>query len=844
MSEREVYEYSDVYESSLAYFRGDVAATELWISHYALKDGQGSLYERTPDDMHHRIAKELGRVEHRYARAVSSEEFYELMKGFRYVLPHGSLMSEVGNTFHIGPLSNDYVTGSLGASDSYGAIFRTDEEQVQLMKRRSGVSHDVSSIRPQGFPVKGSSLTSSGLLPFVRRYVKSYEEVLQGSRRNALLLSSSVRHPDVYALVGQESESLSRSGVGFSVRLTDDFMRSVSDGGSYCLRYPTSVVDSSAAMTRTVDARSMWKGMLHTSRCTGNPMYVFWDNVLKEAISGSYASDGLSPVALSASGGDVMGSYEGTRMVSLNLLSYVEDAFVNGARINYDLLRRHIGLAIRMLDDMVDLELEKLNLILIKVASDPEPEEVKRRERELWEKVKRSCESGRRVSLSVTGEADMMAAMNVRYGSHDAELLSEEVHRFIAIEGYRASVALAKERGAFPSYKAESERKSTFIQRIARESPDLLSEMEQWGRRSVSLLSVADEEDVSLLAGVCSGMNPSDGLLRLLRQEMKQKEDGEDENTEEERNQAKECQDVELSPMLLRWGLISGHLKEGNRRMSLEQGSLLLSESPYASAVWLPGLCQWRIRQYGMVQKWVDGVVEPELRLPPSADESLLSEYAMEAWRTGCKTLRIAVRHAPVSLERESAPLARTTERPVELSCDVVRFQNNKERWIAFVGLLDGRPYEIFTGLSDEEDGIMLPKSVTSGSIIKSKDSEGRSRYDFQFTNKRGYKTTIEGLSQKFDHEYWNYAKLISGVLRYGMPIDQVLKLVAGLQLNNESINTWKVGVERALKKYVTDDRSIVGQVCPNCGNYTLTLEGGSIVCKSCGYNRNAEPFR
>ena len=826
MSERETYSYEEVYASTLAYFKGDEEATELWISHYALKDGHGSLYERTPDDMHRRIARELGRVEHRYSHPVSSEVFYELLKGFRFLLPHGSLMSEVGNAFHIGPLSNDYVTGVLNSSDSYGAIFQRDEEQVQLMKRRAGVSHDVSSIRPQGFPVKGSSLTSSGLVPFVGRYVKSYEEVLQGSRRGALLLTSSVRHPDVYGLMTEEAQKWSGSGVRFAVRLTDDFMKSVTDGLSYSQRYPTGDGgDAAVSMTRTVDARSMWKGMLRGSRSTGEPMYVFWDTVLRESVSGCYAGKGLGPVTLSASGCDVFGSYEGARIVSLNLLSYVKNAFGEGASIDYDLMRRHIGLAVRMLDDMVDLELEKLDLILIKVASDPESESVKMRERELWEKVKTSCESGRRVALSVTGEADMLVALGVKYGSHEAEEVSEALHRFLAKEAYGASVALAKERGAFPVYDAEGERRSAFIQRLKRENPELLSEMERYGRRSITLLSLSDGEDVSLMAGVCCGMNPSGRLFRLLRKEVGDSE----------------VEEVELSAMLMRWGEYSGRLKPGERKMGLEVARRLLSDSPYDSAVWTSALCKWRIRQYAMVQKWVDGVVEPELHLPSSPDDTLLSDYAMEAWRSGCKTLRIVVHRDAVRSEHENVRLGRTTERPVELQCDVVRFQNNKERWIAFVGLLDGRPYEIFTGLSDEEDGIMLPKSVTSGSIIKSKDAKGRSRYDFQFTNKRGYKTTIEGLSQKFDHEYWNYAKLISGVLRYGMPIDQVLKLVAGLQLNNETINTWKVGVERALKKYVTDDRSIVGQVCPNCGNYTLTLEGSNVVCKSCGYNRNVE---
>jgi len=838
------YTYDEAYEATKKYFSGDELAARVWVSKYALRDSEGNLFELTPDDMHRRLAREINRIEKKYPNPLSEDELFDLMKDFRYIVPQGSPMSGIGNNNQVGSLSNCFVVGLDGTPDSYGGIIRIDEEQVQLMKRRGGVGHDLSHIRPAGTPVKNSALTSTGLVPFMERYSNSTREVAQGGRRGALMLTVSINHPDSEAFIDAKMTQGKVTGANVSVRISDEFMKSVTTGEPFVQKFP---VDSDEpSVTKEIDAKALWKKIIHNAWKSAEPGVLFWDTIIRESIPDCYADLGFRTISTNPCGEIPLCPYDSCRLLAINLFSYVEKPFTKDAYFNFELFDQHVRKAQRMMDDIIDLEMEKIDTILSKINSDPEPEEVKRTERHLWEKIKAKTIKGRRTGVGTTGEGDMLAALGLRYASDDAIDFSEKVHKALAIAAYSSSVVMARERGAFEIYDSEREINNPYIKRIAAASPELYEDMKKYGRRNIACLTIAPTGSTSILTRTTSGIEPV--FLPIYKR--RRKVNPSDENVRVDYVDAEGDAFEEFIVYHTRfvdWMKVNGIPVSDH--YSEDEIKDLIARSPYSGATsadidWLS-----KVRMQGRVQKWVDHSISVTINLPADVTEELVGNLYEEAWRCGCKGCTVyrdgSRSGVLVSATPQKEKSASSTEihphvikRPIELEADIVRFQNNKEKWIAFVGLMNGNPYEIFTGLSDDEDGIFLPKSVSHGKIVKAIDADGNKRYDFTFVNKRGYKTTIEGLSDKFNPEYWNYAKLISGVLRYGMPIDQVLKLVSGLELDSQSINTWKMGVERALKKYLPNGTKAAGQRCPNCGNETLIYQEGCLLCTSCGTSK------
>lgn len=842
--EQKTFTPEEAYEASLKYFGGDQLAARVWVSKYALKDSFGNIYELTPDDMHHRLADEIARIENKYSNPMSHDEIFSLMKDFRYIVPQGSPMSGIGNNFQVGSLSNCFVIGLDGHPDSYGGIIRIDEEQVQLMKRRGGVGHDLSHIRPKGTPVKNSALTSTGLVPFMERYSNSTREVAQDGRRGALMLTVSVRHPEAEAFIDAKMESNKVTGANVSVRIDDEFMRCATEGTPYLQKYP---VDSETpTMTRETDAKALWAKIIHNAWKSAEPGVLFWDTITRESVPDCYADLGFRTISTNPCGEIPLCPYDSCRLLAINLYSYVKNPFTDKAEFDFDLFKKHVAKAQRFMDDIIDLEMEKIDKILAKIDTDPETEEVKATERHLWEKIRSKTLKGRRTGVGTTAEGDMLAAMGLKYGTKEATDFSESVHRTLALAAYGSSVNLAKERGAFEVYDAEREKNNPYIKRLAEQDPEMYENMLKYGRRNIACLTIAPTGTVSILTRTTSGIEPVFMPVYKRRRKVNPSDvDARIDYVDESGDSFEEY--IVYHPKFIDWMNVAGIPVKDN--YTQEEIDEIVARSPYYKATandidWLE-----KVKMQGRIQKWVDHSISVTINLPATVSEELVNQLYVEAWRSGCKGctvyrdgsrsgVLIAVEKKPEVKETLIAPEPHVLKRPIELEADVVRFQNNKEKWIAFVGLTDGKPYEIFTGLADDDDGIFCPKSVTKGKIIKAVDADGNKRYDFQFINKRGYKTTIEGLSDKFNPEYWNYAKLISGVLRYGMPIDQVLKLVGGLELDSQSINTWKMGVERALKKYLPNGTKASGQRCPNCGNETLVYQEGCLICTSCGTSK------
>ena len=837
--ERKTYTYDEAYDATLEYFEGDTLAARVWVSKYALKDSFGNIYEKTPDDMHHRIASELARIEAKYPNPMSEEEIFSYLQNFRYIVPQGSPMTGIGNDFQVSSLSNCFVIGLDGDPDSYGGIIRIDEEQVQLMKR-----HDLSHIRPKGSPVKNSALTSTGLVPFMERYSNSTREVAQDGRRGALMLTVSIKHPDSESFVDAKMTEGKVTGANVSVRIDDDFMKSVTEGTPYIQQYP---VDSeNPEIVKEVDAKAFWGKIIHNAWKSAEPGVLFWDTIIRESLPDCYADLGFRTISTNPCGEIPLCPYDSCRLLAINLYSYVKNPFTPQAEFDFDLFRKHIGKAQRIMDDIIDLEMEKIDKILDKIDSDPETLEVRGPERHLWEKIRKKTLMGRRTGLGTTAEGDMIAALGLRYGTPEATDFSVKVHKAIALAAYSSSADMAQERGAFEVFDAEREKNNPFLLRIKEADPELYDRIATHGRRNIACLTIAPTGTTSLMTRTTSGIEPV--FLPVYKRRRKVTPSDTDARIDfvDETGEAFE-EYIVYHPKFLDWMKINGIERRDN--YTQEELDALVARSPYAGATsndinWLE-----KVRMQGQVQKWVDHSISVTINLPSDVSEDLVNKLYVEAWRSGCKGCTVyrdgSRSGVLVSIEKKKpAPVAPTEihphviKRPIELEADVVRFQNNKEKWIAFVGLMDGRPYEIFTGLADDEDGIFCPKSVSHGKIIKAIAPDGTKRYDFQFVNKRGYKTTIEGLSDKFNPEYWNYAKLISGVLRYGMPIDQVLKLVGGLELDSQSINTWKMGVERALKKYLPNGTQASGQRCPNCGQETLIYQEGCLICTNCGTSK------
>ena len=842
----QTYTFEEAYKASLNYFTGDELAAKVWVNKYALKDAYGNIYEKSPVDMHWRLANEISRIEKKYPNPLSAQELFDLFDHFRYIVPQGSPMTGIGNDYQIASLSNCFVIGLEGEADSYGAIIRIDEEQVQLMKRRGGVGHDLSHIRPKGSPVKNSALTSTGLVPFMERYSNSTREVAQDGRRGALMLSVSIKHPDSESFIDAKMTEGKVTGANVSVKIDDDFMNAVINGVSYSQQYP--INSSNPTTVKDIDAAALSKKIIQNASKSAEPGVLFWDTILNESVPDCYADLGFRTVSTNPCGEIPLCPYDSCRLLAINLYSYVVNPFKPDAYFDFDLFKKHVALAQRIMDDIIDLETEKIDKILAKIASDPETEEVKSSEQYLWEKIRKKTLQGRRTGVGITAEGDMLAAMGLRYGTEAATDFAEKVQKTLAVHAYRSSVEMAKERGAFEIFDVKREEKNPFINRLREADPELYNDMVKYGRRNIACLTIAPTGTTSLMTQTTSGIEPVFLPVYKRRRKVNPNDASARVDFVDETGDAFE-EYIVFHHKFVTWMLANGY--SVTKKYTSEEVDQLVEKSPYYKATsndvdWLQ-----KVKMQGRIQKWVDHSISVTINLPNEASEELVNELYIEAWKCGCKgcTVYRDGSRAGVLISTDDKkkkkedcncmePPIIVSTRPRELDADVVKFQNNKEKWIAFVGLLNGRPYEIFTGLADDDEGIMLPKNVSKGSIIKSYDEDGKKHYDFQFKNKRGYKMTIEGLDGKFNPEFWNYAKLISGVLRYGMPIDQVIKLVQGMELNNESINTWKNGVERALKKYLPNGMEAKGQTCPNCGLETLIYQEGCLICTNCGASK------
>lgn len=843
--EKQTYTYDEAFNASLDYFKGDELAARVWVNKYAVKDSFGNIYEKSPADMHWRIANEVARIEAKYPNPMSAQELFDLMDHFKYIVPQGSPMTGIGNDYQIASLSNCFVIGMDGSADSYGAIIRIDEEQVQLMKRRGGVGHDLSHIRPKGSPVKNSALTSTGLVPFMERYSNSTREVAQDGRRGALMLSVSIKHPDSEAFIDAKMTEGKVTGANVSVKLDDEFMQAAIDGTPYVQQFPIDY--KNPKVKKEIDASALWKKIVHNAWKSAEPGVLFWDTIIRESVPDCYADLGYRTVSTNPCGEIPLCPYDSCRLLAINLYSYVINPFTPEAYFDFETFEKHVGYAQRIMDDIIDLELEKIDAIMEKVKSDPESEEVKGSEEHLWEKIYKKTGQGRRTGVGITAEGDMLAAMGLRYGTEEATAFSEKVHKTIALMAYRSSVNMAKERGAFTIYDSEREKNNPFINRLKDADPELYEDMVKYGRRNIACLTIAPTGTTSLMTQTTSGIEPVFMPVYKRRRKVNPNDPEVHIDYVDETGDAFE-EYIVYHHHFLTWMKANGY--DTDKKYTQEEIDALVAQSPYYKATsndvdWL-----MKVKMQGRIQKWVDHSISVTINLPNNVDEDLVNRLYVEAWRSGCKGCTVyrdgsrsgvLISAKNDKKKEEPAPFKRpeiVEVRPKVLECDVVRFQNNKDKWVAFVGLLDGHPYEIFTGLQDDDEGIVLPKSVTHGRIIKNIDENGNKRYDFQFENRRGYKMTVEGLSERFNKEYWNYAKLISGVLRWRMPIEKVIKLVESLQLDSENINTWKNGVARALKKYVIDGTEAKGMKCPNCGQETLVYQEGCLICKTCGSSR------
>lgn len=840
-TKEKIYTQDEAFEGSLKYFKGDELAARVWINKYALKDSYDNIYEKSPQDMHVRIAKEIARVEAKYPNPMSEEEIMGLIENFKYIVPQGSPMAGIGNKFQVASLSNCFVIGNNGNSDSYGSIMKIDQEQVQLMKRRGGVGHDLSHIRPKGSPVKNSALTSTGIVPFMERYSNSTREVAQDGRRGALMLSVSINHPDSEGFIDAKMEQGKVTGANVSVRIDDDFMKSLDNKTPYIQKFPVHSKDPK--QTKEIDPSILWNKIVHNAWKSAEPGILFWDTIINESVPDCYADLGYNTVSTNPCGEIPLCPYDSCRLLAINLFSYVENPFTAEASFNFELFKKHVAAAQRMMDDIIDLELEKIDDILGKIDADPENEEIKRVEKNLWLEIKKKANEGRRTGIGITAEGDMLAALGIAYGSPEGIDFSVKVHKTLALEAYRGSVNMAKERGAFAFYDSDKEKNNPFIQRIKDADEKLYYEMLEHGRRNIAMLTIAPTGTTSLMTQTTSGIEPVFMPVYKRRRKVNPNDKNVTVDYVDETGDSWE-EYVVFHHRFKEWMQVNGHdISNDYTQKDLDE---LVKKSPYYKSTsndidWLS-----KVRMQGAVQKWVDHSISVTINLPNDATEELVGTLYMEAWKVGCKGVTVyrdGSRSGVLISNEEKKESSESnssfpTKRPHELEADVIRFQNNKEKWIAFIGLIGDKPYEIFTGLADDEDGILIPRWVDSGKIIKNKDEQGSTRYDFQYKNQRGYKTTIEGLSHKFDPEFWNYAKLISSTLRHGMPIENAVDLINSLQLNSESINTWKNGVARALKRYVADGTEAKGQKCTNCNSTNLIYQEGCLTCKDCGSSK------
>ena len=833
--------YEDAVAASKVYFAGDDLAAQVWVSKYALKDSFGNIYETTPQDMHNRIAKELSRIENNYPNPLSEAQIFDLLDHFRYVIPQGGPMTGIGNNMQVASLSNCFVIGHKNPADSYGGIFRMDEEQVQLMKRRGGVGHDLSHIRPSGSPVLNSALTSTGIVPFMERYSNSTREVAQDGRRGALMLSLLIKHPDAEKFIDAKVDTGKVTGANVSIKIDDEFMRAAMAGVSYRQQFPIGVAEP--LYKKDIDAKKLWDKIIHNAWKSAEPGVLFWDTIIRESVPDCYADQGFRTVSTNPCGEIPLCPYDSCRLLALNLLSYVEAPFTKEAKFNFDLFKKHVAMAMRLMDDIIDLELEKVELIINKIDSDPEEDDVRRVELELWHKIKDMALKGRRTGLGITAEGDMLAALGLRYGSDEAIDFAVNVHKTLAVEAYRASVHMAKERGAFGVFDFEKEQGNPMISRIMEAAPELAEEMKKYGRRNIAMLTIAPTGTTSLMSQTTSGIEPVFRPVYKRRRKINPSDKEQVASFVDETGE-KFIEYYVFHHQFVKWLEINGYDTTRLQNISEEELNEWLKASPYYKAT--ANDIDWvaKVKMQGAIQKWVDHSISVTVNLPNEVTEELVADVYRTAWESGCKGITVyrdGCRDG-VLLDVKDKGAAKkcsseqTIRRPESIPADIVRFKNGKEDWIAFVGKQDDRPYEIFTG-KIEEDAMYIPKSIQQGNILKVTEADGSKRYDFQYQDRYGYVNTIGGISRLFDEEFWNYAKLISGVLRYGMPIDKVVQLVDGLHLDSETINTWKNGVERALKQYIKDGTRGKGR-CPQCGQENMAYQNGCLTCMACGYSK------
>ena len=833
--EKAVYSHDEAVEASIQYFDGDELAARVWTNKYALKDSFGNLFEKTPDDMHHRLAREIHRVELKYKNPLSEELLYSVLKNFKYIVPQGGPMTGIGNEYQIASLSNCFVIGNDGSSDSYGGIMKIDQEQVQLMKRRGGVGHDLSHIRPKGTPVLNSALTSTGVVPFMERYSNSTREVAQDGRRGALMLSISIKHPDSGKFIDAKLESGKVTGANVSVKLTDDFMKAVEEKTLFRQQYPINAENPKFA--KDIDASQLWSKIIHNAWKSAEPGVLFWDTIIRESVPDCYADLGYATISTNPCGEIPLCAYDSCRLLAINLYSYVNNPFTENAEFDFELYKEHIGLAQRMMDDIIDLELEKIDAILAKIDGDPEKEELKLAERNLWTNIRKKSEEGRRTGIGITAEGDMLAGLGLRYGSDEAIDFSVDVHKTLALEAYKSSTYLARERGAFEIYDADREKNNPFILRLKEADPVMYNNMVKFGRRNIALLTIAPTGTTSLMTQTTSGIEPIFSTFYKRRRKVNPNDKDVTVTFQDEVGDSWEEFNV-FHHKFVDWLKLNNYDPNEVTRMGDEEIEAIIAKSPWHKATandvdWIA-----KVRMQGAIQKWVDHSISVTINLPAEAKEELVSDLYLTAWKSGCKgaTVYRDGSRSGVLIAGKADLHPERPKRPKVLDCDVIRFNINEEKWVAFVGLKEGRPYEIFTGIADEEI-FPIPKSIVKGKIIKIRDEDGKTRYDFQYTDKYGYKKTMGGLSHMFKPEFWNYAKLISGVLRHEMPIQDVVNLIQSLRLDSESINNWKNGVERALKKYIPNGTKAKGK-CGECGSENIVYEEGCLICKDCGSSK------
>ena len=833
--------YEDAVAATKEYFMGDDLAAQVWVSKYALKDSFGNIYESTPVDMHNRIAKELARIEANYPNSLSEAQIFELLDHFRYVIPQGGPMTGIGNNMQVASLSNCFVIGHKNPADSYGGIFRMDEEQVQLMKRRGGVGHDLSHIRPSGSPVLNSALTSTGIVPFMERYSNSTREVAQDGRRGALMLSLLIKHPDAEKFIDAKVDTGKVTGANVSIKIDDEFMRAAVAGCTYRQQFP--VAAEEPIYKKDIDAKKLWDKIIHNAWKSAEPGVLFWDTIIRESVPDCYADEGFRTVSTNPCGEIPLCPYDSCRLLALNLLSYVDAPFTKEAKFNFDLFKKHVAMAMRLMDDIIDLELEKVELIINKIDSDPEEDDVRRVELELWHKIKDMALKGRRTGLGITAEGDMLAALGLRYGSDEAIDFAVTVHKTLAVEAYRASTTMAKERGAFGVYNFEKEIGNPMVERIFEAAPELREQMKQYGRRNIAMLTIAPTGTTSLMSQTTSGIEPVFRPVYKRRRKINPSDKEQVASFVDETGE-KFIEYYVFHHQFVKWLEINGYDTARLQNISEDELNEWLKASPYYKAT--ANDIDWvaKVKMQGAIQKWVDHSISVTVNLPNEVTEELVADVYRTAWESGCKGITVyrdgcrdgVLLDVKDKSAEKKCSSEQTIRRPESIPADIVRFKNGKEDWIAFVGKQDDRPYEIFTG-KIEEDAMYIPKSINQGHILKVTEANGSKRYDFQYQDRYGYVNTIGGISRLFDEEFWNYAKLISGVLRYGMPIDKVVQLVDGLHLDSETINTWKNGVERALKQYIKDGTRGKGR-CPQCGQEQMAYQNGCLTCMSCGYSK------